>query len=100
MYRQTQRPPLNDSVLVDMRGPGEWVVGAPAGGRALHVYKLGRADWLVSEVGRDTEGRGPDLRRALAALFAGVRAPEWLNAVAASLNGGELESVESGKAER
>lgn len=75
-------------------------MGAPAGGRALHVYTLGRADWLVSEVGRDTEGRGSNLRRALAALLAGVRAPEWLNAIAESLNGGELESVESGKAER
>jgi hypothetical protein len=100
MYRQTQLPHLSDSVLVNVRGPEERVVRRPASGRALHVYKLGRADWLVSEVGRDTEGRGPDLRRALAALFAVVRAPEWLNAVATPLNGGELQGFESGKAER
>lgn len=75
-------------------------MGALAGGRALRVYKLGRADLIVSEVGRDTEGRGSDLGRALAALFAGVRAPGWLNAADVSLNGGDLESVESGKAER
>jgi hypothetical protein len=47
----------------------------PADGRALHVYKLGRDDWLVSEVGRDTEGCGPDLTHAVAELFAGVPAP-------------------------
>jgi hypothetical protein len=94
MYRQTHFPQLNERILVDVRGPGEWVVDASAGERALHVYKLGRADWLVSEVGRDTEGRAPDLRRAFAALFAGAQAPEWLNAVAASLDGGEPERDE------
>jgi hypothetical protein len=75
-------------------------VGTAAHARPLHLYKLGGDDWLVSEVGRDTEGRGPDLAHALAALFAGVRAPEWLNAVAASLNDSELDGVESGAAER
>ena len=66
----------------------------PRAGARCMCSSFGRADWLVFEVGRDIEGRGPDLRRALAALFAGVRASEWLNAVAASLNGGELDSVE------
>jgi hypothetical protein len=99
MHRQTQLPPLDQRVLVDVRGPGEWVVGTPTDGRSLHVYKLGRADWLVSEVGRDTEGRGPDLQRALAALSAGVRAPDWWNAVAQSLNGTEPPNAESRSAQ-
>jgi hypothetical protein len=64
-------------VAVDVRGPGEWIVRPPAGGRSLHVYRLAPADWLVSEVGLGSEGRGTDLRQALAALSAGVPPPEW-----------------------
>jgi hypothetical protein len=66
MYRQTQLPPPNERILVDVRSPGEWAGGTAADGRALHVHKLGGDDWLVSEVGRDPEDRGPDLTRALA----------------------------------
>jgi hypothetical protein len=100
MHRQTQLPSLDERILVDVRGPGEWVVGVSAHGRWLHVYRLAVADWLVSEVGRETEGRGPDLERALAALSAAdVRAPDWWKAVPESLNGRELESVESRRAE-
>lgn len=49
----------------------------PADVRSLHVYRLAAADWLVSEVGRTTEGRGSDLRRALADLSARVPGPGW-----------------------
>jgi hypothetical protein len=80
-------------------GRGEWVVGACAGGPSLHVYRLGRADWLVSEVGCDTEGRGLDLERALAALSARVGAPDWWNAVAESFIGGDLENGKWRRAE-
>ena len=45
-------------VVVEVRGPGEWIVGAPTGGRRLHVYQVAGDDWLVSEVGRGNEGRG------------------------------------------
>jgi hypothetical protein len=44
--------------------------------RALHVYLLDSGDWLVSEVGRGSEGRGRDLAQALAALATSVSARE------------------------
>jgi sarcosine oxidase gamma subunit len=72
-------------VVVDVRGPGEWIVHSPAGGRSLHVYRLAPADWLVSEVGRGSEGRGTDLRQALATLSAGVPPPEWWDVAAETL---------------
>jgi hypothetical protein len=89
MSRQTQPPSLDQRILVDVGGPGEWIVSLPAGGRSLHVYRLAHADWLVSEVGRGNEGRGTDLRRALAALSADVLSPDWWESVAAALDGGE-----------
>ncbi len=64
-------------IVIEVSGKGEWIVDGPAGSRSLHVYRLAGADWLVSEVGRDSEGRGSDLERALAALSAGVSAPDW-----------------------
>ena len=70
-----------DHGIVDDRGPGEWIVNVPERGRPLHVYRLGPADWLVSEVGRGNEGRGPDLKHALAALSARVWPAEWSEAV-------------------
>jgi hypothetical protein len=66
-----------ERVVIEVRGRGEWIVDGPAGGRALHVYRLAPAGWLVSEVGRDSEGRGNDLRQALLALSAGVSMPDW-----------------------
>jgi hypothetical protein len=86
MCPQTQLPSLDQQVLVDARGPGEWIVGVPAGTRSLHVYRLTPADWLVSEVGRGSEGRGTDLGQALAALSAVVSSsPDWWEAVAGTL---------------
>jgi hypothetical protein len=82
-----QLPSLDQRVVVDVRGPSEWIVGVPAGGRSLHVYRLAPADWLVSEVGRGSEGRGADLKQALAALSAGASYPEWWEAVAGALEG-------------
>jgi len=73
-------------IVVDTRGPGEWIVGLDAGGRSLHVYQLGPADWLVSEVGRGNEGRGPTLTQALAALSGGTSTPDWWSAVAGTLD--------------
>ena len=64
-------------LFVDVRGPGEWIVGVPEGGRPLHVYRLERADWLVSEVGCRNEGRGSNLRNALAALSVDSTSPDW-----------------------
>ena len=89
MFWQTKLPSLDQQVLVDVRGPGEWIVGAPAGGRSLHVYRLESADWLVSEVGRDNEGRGTDLKQALAALSIGIGSPDWWDVVAGALDGEE-----------
>ena len=82
-----KRPPDDHTVLVDARGPGEWIVRAPSGGRALHVYRVAPSDWLVSEVGRGNEGRGADLGRALAALSAVESAVAWWDAVPAALDG-------------
>ena len=59
---------FEDQLVAERRGPAEWIVGAPRGGPSLHVYRIGPEDWLVSEVGRSTEGRGRDLERALADL--------------------------------
>jgi hypothetical protein len=73
-------------VLVDTRGPGEWIVHAPAGGRSLHVYRLEADDWLVSEVGRDNHGRGTDLRQALVVLSAGAETPDWWDAALSALS--------------
>ncbi len=75
-------------LVVDVRGPGEWIVGVRPHGRSLHVYRLASADWLVSEVGRGNEGRGGDLQQALTALSARVSAPDWWDAVAEALDCG------------
>ncbi len=86
-FSQKQLPALDPQVVVDGRAPGEWIVGLPSGGRSLHVYRLAPADWLVSEVGRPSEGRGTDLRQALAALSAGLASPDWWDLVAGALDG-------------
>jgi len=88
MFWQTL-PSLDRPIVVDVRGPGEWIVGVPAGGRSLHVYRLAPADWLVSEVGRGNEGRGTDLNQALAALSAGISSPDWWDVIARALDGEE-----------
>jgi hypothetical protein len=64
-------------ILIEVRGRGEWIAESRSRDRALHVYRLSARDWLVSEVGRDSEGRGSTLSAALAALSAGVPAPDW-----------------------
>jgi hypothetical protein len=71
--------------VVDVCGPGEWIVGVSSGGRSLHVYRVAPGDWLVSEVGRDTEGLGADLAQALAALAAGAPRAIWWDSVAEAL---------------
>lgn len=78
-------------LLLDARGAGEWIVSAQAGGPALHVYRLGEADWLVSVVGRGSEGRGRSLAHALGALAASVAALDWWSAVPALIDEGERE---------
>jgi hypothetical protein len=72
-------------VLVNAQGPGEWIVRSPAGGQALHVYRLAPCDWLVSEVGKGNEGRGEDLRQALEALAGQRRPPGWWEAIPATI---------------
>ena len=89
MPRQPQlAKPDQQRLVVDARGPGEWIVRVHPHGRSLHVYRLAPADWLVAEVGRGNEGRGRDLQQALAALSAGVSPPDWWDAVAEALDGG------------
>jgi hypothetical protein len=85
MSSHTELDPAGTGVVVDLRGPGEWIVHPPAAGRSLHVYRLARADWLVSEVGCGNEGRGADLQHALSALSAGVAPPAWWSVVAVTL---------------
>ncbi len=79
-------------VLVDIRGPGEWIVTVDRRERPLHVYRLGRADWLVSEVGRENEGRGHDLTQALIALSAGEAPADWCQVIADALDAGRKQS--------
>ena len=77
-------------LLVELLGAGEWIVSLPACGRSLHVYRLDPADWLVSEVGRDSEGRGATLEQALARLSAAVSSPGgWWDLVAGALDAGQ-----------
>jgi hypothetical protein len=73
-------------IAVDVRGPGEWIVGMPAGERSLHVYRLAPDDWLVSEVGYRNEGRATDLEQAIVALSAGGSAPDWWSLVPGMLD--------------
>jgi hypothetical protein len=78
MLRPSRTPSLHQPKLVlDVLGHNEAIVGTAAGGRSLHVYRLEPGDWLVSEVGRCTEGRGTSLSQALAALSALAAGPDW-----------------------
>ena len=54
--------------------------------RALHIYRLAPSDWLVSEVGRGNESRGPALADALAALAAGGVTLAWWRDVVTALD--------------
>jgi hypothetical protein len=89
MPSNPQLPPDGHDVVVDECGPGEWIVDVPRHDRPLHVFRLGPADWLVSEVGRSSEGRGGDLSRALAALADGATLVGWGPLVADALDAGE-----------
>jgi hypothetical protein len=79
---------IDEQVILEARGPGEWIATAATGGPALHVYRLAAADWLVSVVGRDSEGRGANLTQALAALSAGVAPAPWWDLAAEMLAAG------------
>jgi hypothetical protein len=86
MSWQRRFSPLDDhELVVEVRGPAEWILLAPTFAHALHVFRLGPADRLVSEVGRDTEGRGADLKQAVVALSAHAPSTDWWGAVAEAL---------------
>ena len=84
MSRSAERLDHQD-VAVEVRGPDEWIAGAPTGGRRLHVYRVAADDWLVSEVGRRNEGRGADLAQAITALGWDGPACDWWRLVPAAL---------------
>ncbi|HYB28854.1 MAG TPA: hypothetical protein VEF89_19735 [Solirubrobacteraceae bacterium] len=93
MSPQPQPSPTDQyQVVVEPVGPGEWIVTLPEGARSLHVYELGAADWLVSEVGRGSEGRGTDVKRALQALSTGAPAPTWWASVPDAVDEGTKSS--------
>jgi hypothetical protein len=46
MRSPRQFPPDPHDVLLDQRGPDEWIVDAPGHERPLHVFRLGPSDWL------------------------------------------------------
>ncbi len=73
-------------LAVEAAGPGEWIVNPPSAGRALHVFRVSPCDWLVSEVGRGTEGRGADVAEAIAGMSINGYAPDWWQAVPAALD--------------
>jgi hypothetical protein len=66
-----------DEITIEACAAGEWIVEFRGGERSLHVYRLGSSDWLVSEVGRPSEGRGATLEDALVALGRD-QFPRWL----------------------
>jgi hypothetical protein len=79
--RTSQDASDEDRVILESPSPDEWIVGTRTGERALHVYRVADGDWLVSEVGRGSEGRGSDLSAALTALRAGTSAPHWWDSI-------------------
>ena len=87
MPSQPQLPPrpLEHELVIETRDSGEWIVGVPGSKQPLHIYRLGPADWLASEVGHSNEGRGRDLTQALGALARGTTPPDWWKAVPAAL---------------
>jgi sarcosine oxidase gamma subunit len=92
VLRMVDRPHvslLDQSVAIDARGPGEWIVGVASGERSRHVYRLAPGDWLVSEVGRRNEGRAADLKQAIVALSAGGPSPDWWSVVPGALDGSD-----------
>jgi len=74
-----------DAIIVEVTNADEWIVTASCGGRSLHVFRVTAGDWLVSEVGRRTEGRGADLDEALAALSRAQPAADWWRGIPAAL---------------
>jgi len=89
---QPRHPAEHQPLVVEVPGPGEWIVGAPMGGRQLHIYEVAPGDWLVSEVGRNNEGRGADVAGALAALSDSSSAPSWWRSVPSLLDSGDEPS--------
>lgn len=85
MSRSTHRLLDHQGLVVEARGPGEWIVGAPTGGRRVHVYRVAGDDWLVSEVGRGTEGHVVDVAQALTALAASGSSRDWWRFLPAAL---------------
>src|ERR1700735_5276370 len=87
MFTQPNPPSADEQqVVIDPLGPGEWIVILPERSLSLHVYELGPADWLVSEVGRSSEGRGTDLKQALQELSTSASVPECWEAVPEALD--------------
>jgi len=83
---QPRQPADHQPLVVEVTGPGEWIVGAPICGRGLHIYRVAPGDWLVSEVGCNNEGRAADLAGALAALCDTSSAPSWWSSVPSVLD--------------
>jgi hypothetical protein len=79
------RPYDDWRLVLERRGSDEWIVRAATAGRYLHVYRVGDGDWIVSEVGRDSEGHGRHLSRALSAVASDDTRPNWCDAVPAAL---------------
>jgi hypothetical protein len=86
MSGPNQRLHDHHELAVDHRAAGEWIIGAPTGGRQLHVYRVAADDWLVSEVGQGNEGRGSDLALALAALAQAGHSRDWWRLVPDALD--------------
>jgi hypothetical protein len=90
VLEETLPPPTDDTgedrLTIELRAPGEWIVSADGAVRALHIYRLAPSDWLVSEVGRGNESRGPALADALAALAAGGVTLAWWRDVVTALD--------------
>jgi hypothetical protein len=89
MVDRRQFSSADQSIALDVRGLVEWIDGVTSGERPLHVYELAPSDWLVSEVGRTSEGRATDLKQAIDALSAQGAASDWWDVVPGTLDGGE-----------
>ena len=78
-------PAPTQPIMLDVRGPGEWIVSSPLGGKPLHVQRLPDGDWLVAETGSNNEGRAAQLQQAIATLSAKCAPADWWSVIAAAL---------------
>ncbi len=78
------RPYDDWRLVLERRGSDGSSEPRPTGATCTRIASA-NGDWIVWEVGRDSEGRGRDLSRALPALASDDTRPDWWDAMPAAL---------------